>query len=138
MEQFWSRSSVDNATAGSASAQLTSYAHTNIRVAWIAQPAEGGKAHALSLKGRFKLTLSDAGSSLEAGGTRSLPAVPAGQDTRVDVRFDGDSLTVRIGGRSAGPFAVPAGSAFPAWRFDVDSGVTLKGVVAWAQTEAPP
>lgn len=130
MEQFYSRGSFVHYQAKEVSAQLTSFAKTDVQLTWTANHAEPGISHGISLQGRFDLTFTDTGGTMN--GKPFKAAVTPGQGTRITLRYDGSRLSVRVGGRSAGSWGVADGGGFPRWTLSMDPGVSVAGLRATA------
>lgn len=133
MEQFYSRAKIVDYQAKEVSAQLTSFTKTNVRIVYNALHPNDGQSHTISLEGRFKLKISNGGGNMN--GKAFTAGVTPGKASRVDLRYDGSRLTVRVGGRRAGSWSVPDSGGFPRWRLDLDSGIELSGLRASAQVE---
>lgn len=130
MEQFYSRGNFVHYQAKEVSAQLTSFAKTDVQLTWTATHAEAGISHGISLQGRFDLKFTDSGGTMN--GKPFKAAVTPGQGTRITLRYDGSRLSVRVGGRSAGSWGVADGGGFPRWTLTMDPGVSIAGLRATA------
>jgi len=133
MEQFYSRGKIVDYQAKEVSAQLTSFTKTNVRIVYNALHPNAGQSHTIALEGRFKVKISNGGGNMN--GKAFTAGVTPGKASRVDLRYDGSRLTVRVGGRRAGSWSVPDSGGFPRWRLTMDSGTELSGLRASAQVE---
>ena len=128
---FFSKGSFSSSAAKATGAQMTSYAKKEAHVTFKVQNVAGGTA-SLELKGRFKVTITETGGTIQVGGGKALKAgAPAGKSTAVSVKFLDGKLRVKVGGKNHGPYSVSA-SGFPAWKFQLKPGVKITNLVARA------
>ena len=131
METFYNRAKFDHHQASAVSAQLTSFAKTNVRIVYTVTHDSPALNHALTFQGRFTLQLSDGGGSVAGNGFKAN--LEPGKPTRVDLRYDGTRLTVRVGGKRAGSWKIADPGGFPKWKFALDAGVRVTGLAASAE-----
>ncbi len=122
---FWSAGSVDNNSYEGQGAQVTSFAETRLRLQGKVRIDQPGASVSASLGGRFKVRFTDTGGTAEGGGVHPLASLPIGEAVSIEVRHDGESLFVRVGGQNHGPWPAPPSGGFPAFRFGVSSGAVL-------------
>ena len=134
MEQFFSKASFNHHQASAVSAQLTSYAKSNVRIVYTVVHENPGIGHSLTFQGRFTLQLSDGGGSVAGKGFKA--SLEPGKPTKVDLRYDGKRLTVRVGGKRAGSWGITDPGGFPKWKFQMDAGVKIQNLRASAQVAA--
>ncbi len=130
---FFSKGTVDRNSAGSAGAQISSFAKSEVKLGYRVNLASSG-SHTVGLKGRFTLKVSDGGSTLSGGSTKSCRAVTVGKEAKVSLHWTGDRVTAWVNGGRCGPVSVAGTSGFPAWKFSFDPGVTITGL--WAKAPA--
>jgi|GEM_PF-2282827 len=133
MEQFYSRNKLVSYQANEVSAQLTSFTKTNVQITYTAMHPSGGLSHTVALADRFAIKISDGGGNMN--GRAFTAGVTPGKGTRVDLRYDGQRLTVRVGGKRAGSWSIPDPGGFPRWRLDLESGIEITGLRASAQVD---
>jgi hypothetical protein len=133
-ETYYSKGTLTRNNGEATGAQISSYAKSEVKLGYKVNLAASG-AHTIGLKGRFKLKVTDGGSTLSGGSTKACRAIPVGKEVRVSLHWTGDTVSARINGKRCGPIPVSGTSGFPGWQFDIDPGVTLTGVWASAPVE---
>jgi hypothetical protein len=133
MEQFYSRGKFVSYQAKEVSAQLTSFTKTNVSISYNVTHPSAGLSHTIGLQGRFKIKISDGGGNMN--GKAFTAGVTPGKSTRVNLRYDGKRLTLRVGGKRAGSWGIPDSGGFPRWQLNLDPTTEIAGLRASAQAE---
>ncbi len=94
----------------------------------------GSGGHSVTLKGRFTVTVGPNGGTFSGAGNHAISGATVAPKTAMDVHYDGSNVTIRVGKRRYGPWAAKASGGFPAWQFELDPDVTIKGLSASSQT----
>jgi hypothetical protein len=132
-ERFYSRGEVTPINQKETGAQISSYAQTNARIRFNVM-LDGPGSATIKLKERFEIRLSNSGGKAMAASPRNISAqLKPGKKNRVTVHYVDDTVRLRVGGRSYGPWKTKSSSSFLGWQFFLDPGVTLTGLTAASQ-----
>jgi len=132
-KRFYSRGEVTPINQKETGAQISSYAQTNARISYTVH-LDGPGSHTIKLKNRFEIKLSDSGGRAMAAGPHNVSAqLKVGKPNKITVHYVSDTVRLRVGGRSYGPWTTKASSSFLGWQFFLDPGMRISGLKASSQ-----